>query len=110
MSPGYLGSIELGTRDPSLSKVLSIAHGLGVTTGELLGPKVELTPEAIRAGHLFETTRPELRENLSAYLREFVRPPPEEPTPDPQDPQDPQEGNETQGQQQARESKDRDEE
>jgi transcriptional regulator with XRE-family HTH domain len=36
ISPNFLGAIELGKREPSLSTIVELAMGLGVTPGELL--------------------------------------------------------------------------
>jgi transcriptional regulator with XRE-family HTH domain len=37
LSPNYLGAIEIGTREPSLSAIAAVAGALGVSIGELFG-------------------------------------------------------------------------
>jgi transcriptional regulator with XRE-family HTH domain len=61
VSPNYIGSIENGHRDPSLTTIRALAKGLGVTTGELVGPIVKLSDDAIEMAHLFEQVSPELQ-------------------------------------------------
>ena len=37
LTPNYVGSVEAGQRDPSLSTVIAIAEGLRVPVAELIG-------------------------------------------------------------------------
>jgi transcriptional regulator with XRE-family HTH domain len=69
LSPNYIGAIELGKRDPSLSTVRGLAVGLGVPVGELLGPVVVLSPAAIEVGSLFELVSKGLQDGLLSLLR-----------------------------------------
>jgi transcriptional regulator with XRE-family HTH domain len=69
LSPNYIGSVELGKRDPSLSTVRNLADGLGVAAGELVGPVVELSAQAVEAARLFDLVDGEIQEGLVSLLR-----------------------------------------
>ncbi len=73
LTPNYIGGIEMGKRDPSLSTVLSLARGLGVPPADLLGGLKELSPTAIEAGHLFERTVPDIQLVVLRFLRTVTR-------------------------------------
>lgn len=68
VTPNYIGSIENGRRDPSLSTVLRIARGLRVTPGELLGLP-GLPPDAIEAAKLVSRLPDAVRKPLTNTLR-----------------------------------------
>lgn len=51
LTPNYVGGIENGVRDPSLSTLIALAQGLNVNPRDLL-PPIELTPEAKAAARL----------------------------------------------------------
>jgi transcriptional regulator with XRE-family HTH domain len=53
LSPNYIGGVELGQRDPSLSTVEALAMGLGIPVGELFGPTQPLSEEAREMAELF---------------------------------------------------------
>lgn len=69
LTPNYIGTIENGKRDPSLSTVMSIAVGLSVQPGELFGGVPGLTPAGMEAAQLFEKVPPELQGAVSGLLR-----------------------------------------
>jgi transcriptional regulator with XRE-family HTH domain len=71
VTPNYIGAIEMGQRDPGLSTVLKIAHGLRVPPGELLGLPA-LPPEAIEAGKLVSRLPDAVRKPLTRTLRSLV--------------------------------------
>ncbi len=73
LTPNYIGGIEMGKRDPSLSTVLSLARGLRISPGDLLGGLNELSPTAIEAGHLYEATVPEIQGLVLRLLRTVTR-------------------------------------
>lgn len=73
LSTNYLGSIELGTRDPSLSTIISVARGLGVHVQDLLPGKVELSPASVEAGKIFSEAPPEVQKGVLAVLRHCAR-------------------------------------
>jgi transcriptional regulator with XRE-family HTH domain len=73
LSPNYVGSVENGRRDPSLSTVLALAKGLKSTPGELLGSVKELSPEAFEAARLFDGVSSELQDVVLRLLRAVSR-------------------------------------
>src|SRR5687768_15798761 len=64
LTQNYIGSIELGYRDPSLSSVLALAIGLGVSPGELFGTIPGVSPIAEEAGRLYEQIPPEVQDAI----------------------------------------------
>lgn len=73
LTPNYIGTVENGRRDPSLSTVLALAKGLGVTPGELLGGIGELSPASTEAATLIETLTPEVQVAVLELLRTLAR-------------------------------------
>ena len=55
LSPNYIGTVENGQRDPSLTTVLALAKGLGISPGQLLGGVAELNPTSKEAALLIES-------------------------------------------------------
>jgi transcriptional regulator with XRE-family HTH domain len=64
ISTNYLGSIELGHRDPSVSTVTAIARALGVRASDLLGGPDALPAPALEMARLFATLDDEHQETL----------------------------------------------
>ena len=74
ITPNYLGSIETGGRDPSLSTVLSIASALRVPIGELLADRADgFGPVGAEAARLIESAPQDVREAALRMLRAIVR-------------------------------------
>ena len=73
LTPNYIGTIENGKRDPSLSTVLSLARGLRVPPAELFGGIQDLSPAATEAGRLFDAAPPEIQEAVLMILRAVTR-------------------------------------
>jgi transcriptional regulator with XRE-family HTH domain len=73
LTPNYIGGIEMGRRDPSLSTVLSLARGLRISPADLLGGLGELSPAALEAGHLYEATLPDIQGPVLRLLRTVAR-------------------------------------
>jgi transcriptional regulator with XRE-family HTH domain len=73
LTPNYLGSIELGKRDPSLSTLGAIAKGLRVPVGELLGGSRELSPSGLEAAILYDAAATEVRSAVSDILHAMTR-------------------------------------
>jgi transcriptional regulator with XRE-family HTH domain len=73
LTPNYIGSVENGRRDPSLSTVLALAKGLGVSPGELLGGLADLSPQALEAAGMFDGLPNELQSALLELLRSVPR-------------------------------------
>jgi transcriptional regulator with XRE-family HTH domain len=68
LTPSYIGSIELGDRDPSLSTMEALAGGLNIAVGELFGGVVELTPEGLEIASLFEQVPDAIQTAVLAIL------------------------------------------
>jgi transcriptional regulator with XRE-family HTH domain len=73
LTPNFVGSVENGQRDPSLSTVLALAKGLRTPLAELLGGIRNLGPEALEAAHLFESVPPDVQEAVLRLLRAVSR-------------------------------------
>lgn len=73
LTPNYIGTVENGRRDPSLSTVLSLARGLGLAPGELLGGVDKLSPLAIEAAQFIEAMPPDLQAATLELLRLAAR-------------------------------------
>ena len=73
LTPNYIGTVENGRRDPSLSTIGALARGLGVPTGELIGGIGGMSPEAIEAARLFDTASPETQTALLQLLRSVAK-------------------------------------
>lgn len=59
VTSNYLGSVETGRRDPSLSTVLAVAKGLCMEPSEFFAPFVrDLTPDALEVAKLFDSLPP----------------------------------------------------
>lgn len=69
LTPNYIGSVELGKRDPSLSTVCAIASALGVRPAELFGVVANVSPTAGEAGLIFDAAGPEIQAPIMALLR-----------------------------------------
>lgn len=53
LSPNYMGDIERGERDISLSTMMSLAKGLGVPVARLFGEIPDLSSRAMEMARLF---------------------------------------------------------
>ena len=73
LTPNYVGTVETGRRDPSLSTVLALAKGLRIQPAELFGGLEALSPAAIEAGRLFEAASPEVQDAVLRLLRAVTR-------------------------------------
>lgn len=74
LSPNYIGSVEHGRRDVSLSTVLKLAKGLGVVPCELFGTE-DHSPAALEAACLFDALdNPARRRAVKELLRVTSRP------------------------------------
>ena len=73
LTPNYIGTVEHGQRDPSLSTILALARGLGVAPGELLGGIGETGPLALEASRLIEAHPPDVQEAMLELLRSMTR-------------------------------------
>lgn len=73
LTPNYIGTIEHGKRDPSLSTVLAIARGLRIHPSELFGGIDRLSQPATEAGQLFDVVTPDVQEAVLQLLRSVSR-------------------------------------
>lgn len=73
LTPNYIGTVEHGQRDPSLSTILALAGGLGVTPAELLAGLGETGPLALEAARLIDAQLPEVQEAMLEQLRSVSR-------------------------------------
>jgi transcriptional regulator with XRE-family HTH domain len=69
LTPNYLGTLEAGRRDPSLSTVLALAKGLSVPPAELFGGPGKLSPEAVEAARLFDGATADHQDIVLRLLR-----------------------------------------
>jgi len=73
LSPNYVGSVEMGKRDPSLSTILALAKGLRVSPGELLGPVKELSAAGYEVGRTFDASSDDVQDLVVRLLRVTAR-------------------------------------
>lgn len=73
LTPNYIGTIENGKRDPSLSTVMSLAKGLRVSAAELLGGVQDLSPAATEAGLLYDGAPADVQDAVLQLLRSVSR-------------------------------------
>lgn len=74
LTPNYISTIENGQRDPSLSTIEQLAHGLGVPAGALLGKVAVLSPQAHEMATLFDQVPPQLQAGILMILRTTSKP------------------------------------
>ena len=73
LTPNYIGTIENGKRDPSLSTVLALARGLRVAPAELFGGLEDLSPPATEAGLLFDGSPSDVQDAVLQILRSVAK-------------------------------------
>ena len=73
LTPNFIGTVENGKRDPSLSTILALAKGLRATPGELFGSIPDLTVAAEEAGRLYDRAPREVQRAILAILRLMVK-------------------------------------
>lgn len=69
LTENYIGTIENGKRDPSLTTMRALADGLDVPLGELLGGSTKLKKAGREAARMFDQVDPTLREPISQLLK-----------------------------------------
>jgi transcriptional regulator with XRE-family HTH domain len=74
ISANYLGAVERGTVNPSVSTIQALAKGLGVAPGELIGEVAELSTIGRELAELFDLLSHEMKRILLLLLRAAVRP------------------------------------
>lgn len=73
LTPNYIGNIENGQRDPSLTTLFKLADGLGLPAGELIGGAGGLSAAANEFGQLLEKAPNEVRDSVGQLLRFFAK-------------------------------------
>jgi transcriptional regulator with XRE-family HTH domain len=73
LTPNYIGTIENGKRDPSLSTVMALAKGLRTHPAELFGGIQDLSPPATEAGLLFDGAPIDVQDAVLQLLRSVAR-------------------------------------
>lgn len=68
LTPNYIGTIENGYRDPSLSTLTALARGLGVPLGELFGQTRSLSHPATDMGRRFADAPDDLQAAILKLL------------------------------------------
>ncbi len=68
LTPNYIGEIESGKRDPSITTVGKLASGLKTPLGELLGLP-DLPGDSIEAARLLSALPRDVRETIVEALR-----------------------------------------
>lgn len=74
MSANYLGAVERGSVNPSVSTIQALAKALGAAPGELVGEVEQLSPIARELAEMFELLSSEMKRVLLLLLRAAVRP------------------------------------
>jgi transcriptional regulator with XRE-family HTH domain len=73
MSANYLGSVERGTVNPSVSTIQALARALGVASGELVGEVEQLSPSGRELAEMFDQLSSEMKRVVLPLLRAAVR-------------------------------------
>jgi len=68
LTPGYIGSIEAGRRDPSIGSLVKLAAGLGAPLGEIIGLP-EMTGDALEGARHLTALPDEVRAPILGTLR-----------------------------------------
>jgi transcriptional regulator with XRE-family HTH domain len=74
LTPNYIGNVEHGQRDPSLTTMKALADGLDMPLAEFFGPPPALSPEALEVAHLFDDSPEDLKASLLQTLHALVKP------------------------------------
>lgn len=72
LTPNYIGTIENGRRDPSLSTIRALAGGLNATPGELLGTSPQRSPAAEEIARLFDLLSQEFQAVVDKLVRSLL--------------------------------------
>jgi transcriptional regulator with XRE-family HTH domain len=73
LTPNFVGSVENGQRDPSLSTVLALAKGLKTPIDELFGSAKDVSAEAMELARLFDGMPPDVQESFLRLFRSLTR-------------------------------------
>ena len=73
LTPNYIGAVELGHREPSLSTMWKIAKGFDVPLSDLLGTGA-LSPGALECARLLDRAPLEVQEAIARILTFYSKP------------------------------------
>ena len=74
LAANYVGTVENGKRDPSLSTIVALARGLEIPARDLLSDEtLDLTPAGIRVATLFEQAAGPVQTAISVLLEHEAR-------------------------------------
>ncbi len=74
LTPNFIGTVETGKRDPSLSTIVKLARGLGISPAEFFSSRAERSPASDEAGRLFDLVDPSVQEPVMTILRVLAKP------------------------------------
>lgn len=74
LSPNYIGSLERGQRDPSLSTIEAVAIGLQLEPAELLGGVGDISAIGLELAQLVDELPSGTQLALLDFVRSLVRP------------------------------------
>jgi len=75
LTPNYIGTIETGQRDPSLTTIEALTVGLAISVSELFGAPQALSPEAMEMAQLFDEIEEDAQRGLLLLLHSAVKAP-----------------------------------
>lgn len=73
MTPNYLGTVENGKRDVSLTTIDALAEAFGIGLGELLGTSCEMSPAAEEGGRLLARLPAQLQVSFIKLMRAALK-------------------------------------
>lgn len=75
LSANYIGTVENGRRDPSLTTLTQLARALNIQVSELFGPEPERSSTASTMAALLESAPPVMQKGVLQFLSAVARRP-----------------------------------